>query len=51
MDSSGALSSGVELAFGECEGLCGRMVTFVGWDRYCDECEAEMREEDEADDD
>lgn len=37
-----------ELTFGECEGLCGRMVTFVGWDRYCSDCQEEAREEDEA---
>lgn len=37
-----------ELAFGECEGMCGRGVTFPGWDRYCDECLQEMREEDAA---
>jgi hypothetical protein len=34
-----------ELHFGECEGLCGSQVTFPGWDRYCDSCEQEMREE------
>ncbi len=37
----------VELHFGECEGMCGRQVTFPGWDRYCDECVEEMRQEDE----
>jgi hypothetical protein len=37
-----------DLTFGECEGLCGRMVERVGWDRYCFACQEEMREEDEA---
>lgn len=37
-----------DLTFGECEGLCGRMVERVGWDRFCFDCEQEMREQ-EAD--
>lgn len=36
-----------DLTFGECEGLCGGMVTFVGWDRYCQSCLDEMQQEDE----
>lgn len=39
--------NGTELTFGECEGLCGRMVERVGWDRYCYACQDEAREEDE----
>ena len=35
----------VEFTFGECEGLCGRMVERVGGDRYCFACQDEMREE------
>lgn len=45
-DEANAASESVELTFGECEGLCGRMVERIGWDRYCFDCQDEMREED-----
>lgn len=38
-----------DLTFGECEGLCGRMVERVGWDSLCFSCQEELLEEQEAD--
>lgn len=35
----------IDLTFGECAGLCGRMVGRVGWDDYCFACQEEANEE------
>jgi hypothetical protein len=36
-----------ERSFGECR-YCDRQVTFPGWDEVCDDCAAEIREENAA---